>query len=219
VDAGIVLGIGKAGLVSLYAATALVGLVHCFLGLRIFRVALGILGFAVGATVGAKIGIEAGGGGRAAWLVGTLAGGAVGATLLVYLWKAGVFVLGAGFGAAVLTGVYRSVSGEKPEPVLLVAAGALGGTIALLLKKPLIVLGTAFGGAFAAAIGVAAITGHYDPGPLYTALRQGFREVYEHDTLLDLFSVFPAYLWAALAAGAAGTVVQAVLALRPGVRS
>lgn len=202
-------------LLAAYGVAVVLGLGLCLAGQRFFRVALVALGFVLGATVGAGIGLDAGDGGRTAWLLGMLLGGAGGALLLGVFWQAGVFVLGAGFGAAALTALFRTAGWGRPEPVLVVAAAALLGTIALLVKKPLVILGTAFGGAFVAVTGVAGVLSHYDGQPLYEAIRKGFRKVYEHDPLLDLFVSRPAYFWAALGLTVVGAVVQAVFTSAP----
>ena len=203
----ILVAIPGGALSALFAAGILVGLVSLLFGYRLFRIALGVLGFVVGAVLGCGVGAEVGGGVRAL-VLGAVAGGPMGAFLFVVLWKVGVFATGAAFGPGLTTAVHVAATDVKAEPVLLVAAGSLFGVIALGFRKPLLVLTTSCAGAIAVVLGVGGFAGHYDPTPLAMAFKQSTQHVYENDTVVDFLATHPAYLWAALALALLGATVQ-----------
>jgi hypothetical protein len=134
--------------VQLHAPAALVaGLVICFLGQRLVKLTLGLVGFVAGAAGGwAAAGALAPGNTTAA-LVAILAGGVIVAILCFWLFSLGVFVAAAGAGAVATAAVMRA-TGQPVQPLLiLIVALALGG-VALLLKKFMLVLSTAFTGSY-----------------------------------------------------------------------
>jgi hypothetical protein len=131
------------------------GLISCFAGYRVFRVVLGIYGFIIGALFASgAVGTE-----HTMWMIGAaLAGGVVGALILIAAYFVGVALLGAGIGALVASLLWASFGSEPGAlPVILFAiAGALG---ALALQRYVIVGATAFGGAWTIIVGVLALAG------------------------------------------------------------
>ena len=71
-------------------------MISCFAGYRVFRVVLGIYGFVIGALFASGLaGPE-----NTFWMIGAaLAGGIVGALILIAAYFVGVALLGAGIGA------------------------------------------------------------------------------------------------------------------------
>jgi hypothetical protein len=136
----------------------LIGAVQCFFGYRIFKVVLAFIGFVLGAMLG-------GAGGYAASqeeLVGILCavvGGCIGAALMVLLYFVGVFLLGALLGAG-LGALLFAVADSEPMPAVLVILAVMGGVVAILLQKLIIIVGTSFGGAWNVVVGFAYFTTH-----------------------------------------------------------
>ncbi len=135
-------------------AAIVVGLAQCLFGYRIFRVLLAITGFILGGllagyfvydlTQSAALGVVAG-------LVGGLLGGA----LLAGLYFLGVFVIGAIFGAVAPLALFALLGGSAPTWVVVLLA-LIGGVLAVLVQKLMIILATSFGGAWWAVTGIAA---------------------------------------------------------------
>src|SRR3982750_4921251 len=131
------------------------GVISCFAGYRVFRVVLGIYGFILGALFASGIaGPE-----NTFWMiVAALAGGIVGALILIAAYFVGVALLGAGIGALAASLVWASF-GREPGAVVVILfsiAGALG---ALALQRYVIVGATAFGGAWTIIVGALALSG------------------------------------------------------------
>jgi Domain of unknown function (DUF4203) len=131
------------------------GLLSCFAGYRIFRVVLGIYGFILGALLASSfMGTD-----QTLWMVvAAIVGGLVGATILILAYFVGVALIGAGIGAFVANVIWASF-GREPgvfAVILLAIVGALG---ALALQRYVIILSTAFGGAWTAIVGGLALAG------------------------------------------------------------
>jgi hypothetical protein len=132
------------------------GVISCFAGYRVFRVVLGIYGFILGALFASgAMGTE-----HTMWMiVAALAGGVVGALILIAAYFVGVALLGAGIGALTASLIWASL-GRDPGALVVIlfsVAGALG---ALALQRYVIVGATAFGGAWTIIVGALALTGN-----------------------------------------------------------
>jgi hypothetical protein len=132
------------------------GVVSCFAGYRVFRVVLGIYGFILGALFASgAMGTE-----HTMWMIAAaLAGGVVGALILIAAYFVGVALVGAGIGALVVNVIWASLGREPGAAVMIVfsIAGALG---ALALQRYVIVGATAFGGAWTIIVGAVALAGN-----------------------------------------------------------
>lgn len=198
----------------LTVASLVLGLLVCFVGYRLFKVLLAILGLVAGVFCG--IG--------SAWLLapnwnlgpmvlGAL-GGIAGAIVAVLLYFVSVFI----FGAMVALGVtgtllvqYHLISGAQStvhqNPWLLAIPAVLGGVLALFLQRVIIILASATWGAWTLIDSVWTLLGRkislYNPQSLYTAISE--RKV---QPLLDALNV-PVWLAAVgLALTICGIVVQ-----------
>jgi hypothetical protein len=142
----------------LFAAGVLVaaGGLACFAGYRLFRIILGIFGFIIGAMLASSMmGIS----NTAGMLVAALAGGVLGAVVLVFGYFVGIALVGAGAGALIAHLVWRHVRPGDP-PVGAVVALAIGGAIAsMFLQRYVIVAATAFVGAWTLLVGALAVAG------------------------------------------------------------
>lgn len=132
------------------------GLVACVAGYRVFRVVLGIYGFFLGAFVATS----AMGTSDTAWLVGgALIGGLAGALILIAAYFIGVALIGAGLAALAVNIVWGQISGGEPPALAIIIAAVIGALASLSLQRYVIVIGTAFGGAWTAVVGAIAIAG------------------------------------------------------------
>jgi hypothetical protein len=145
--------------VSLQAPAAIVlvlgGLLACFAGYRVFRIVLGIYGFLLGAFVGSSfLGPD-----NTLYLVlAALAGGIVGALVLIAAYFVGVALIGAGAGAGIANVVWAWLERE-PHVAVVIGLAIAGALVALVLQRYVIILATAFGGAWTAIAGGLALAG------------------------------------------------------------
>lgn len=138
------------------------GLVTCFFGYRIFRVVLSILGFIVGASVGLALAADSA---QTAQFFIALIGGIIGAVLMNALYFLGIIIAGALLGALLVNLVLAAV-GVEPNAVFLIIGALVGGVIAMVLNKLMIILSTAFSGAAGIVYGLGLLIpglGSFDP--------------------------------------------------------
>jgi len=125
----------------------LLGVLYCFVGYRLFKVMLSVTGFTV---LGGLAGMVANVGFPESPVVYIGVGilcGIVGAMTLLFLYKVGVFVLGAAFGGLV---TYQVLLGTQPDwmPWAILGIGLVTGVVALWLEKPMLSLAMASIGAW-----------------------------------------------------------------------
>jgi hypothetical protein len=179
------------------------GLLACFAGYRVFRIVLAIYGFILGALLASSLmGAEQTG----YMILGWLAGGLVGALILLVAYFAGVALLGAGIGAAAAHLIWASFASE-PGLLFTVLFSIAGALAALALQRYVIIVATAFGGAQTALIGAAALLG--DSGAAQAATRAVYR-VYPLDPVPNTY--WDATI--ALALGVLGVIVQLAVTAR-----
>jgi len=134
------------------------GLLTCFLGYRLFRFVLAGFGLFFGA-----IGVV--------WmssstdllvLVGAvLVGALVGGLMFFAVYYVGVAIFGAGLGATFvyLLWIQRA---DDPHALLVILFAIIGAFAALLVQRYVLIVGTAFGGAWTSLVGGLALTGQED---------------------------------------------------------
>jgi hypothetical protein len=129
------------------------GAVACFAGYRLFRVVLGIYGFILGAMLASStIGAQH----TTGMIVAALVGGVVGALILMFAYFIGIALVGAGLGA-LLGHLAWGYAGRGDPPALVVIALSIAGALgAMLLQRYVIVVATAFGGAWTMIVGALA---------------------------------------------------------------
>jgi hypothetical protein len=141
------------------------GAIECFLGYRIFKIIVGITGFVVGASLGALL-ASADSQSQVIILLAGLLGGVVGAVLSVVFYFIGIFLIGAVLGA-VLGYVLFSLASTSPRAVVLLILAVIAGIVAVVFQKLMIIVSTAFGGAWGVVSGVASFA-RLAIGPLDT---------------------------------------------------
>jgi Domain of unknown function (DUF4203) len=131
------------------------GLISCFAGYRVFRFVLGFFGFVLGALLASSVmGTE-----ETLWMIGAaIAGGIVGSLILIAAYFVGVALIGAGVGALVVNLIWASL-GREPHIVIVILFAIAGALAALALQRYVIIVSTAFGGAWTAIVGALALFG------------------------------------------------------------
>jgi hypothetical protein len=136
----------------LIAAIGLVlgGAVACFAGYRLFRIVLAIYGFILGAYLASS---TMGSSNAVGMLVAALVGGLLGSLVFFFAYFLGIALVGAGIGALIAHVAWTRLSAAEP-PVLIVLLLAIAGTVAaLILQRYVIIVSTAFSGAWTIILG------------------------------------------------------------------
>jgi hypothetical protein len=193
------------------AAVVLIGggALACFFGYRLFRIVLGVYGFILGALVASNV---VGPADPLPMVVAALAGGLAGALILNLAYFIGVALVGAGGGALLLHLAWTRLATGDPHVLIVIVAAIAGAIAATILQRYVIVLATAFGGAWTVVLGAIAVM----------EARAGARPTSDVWVFYPL-SAGPGRewaLWAWLALGIAGLLVQLATAKdgRAGVR-
>jgi Domain of unknown function (DUF4203) len=131
------------------------GALACFAGYRFFRVVLSLFGGVVGALLATTI---VGAGSTSSLVFWAIIGGLAGALILNLAYFFGVVLLGAAIGASLATLAWARMGGE-PHIVAVILFSVAGAVAAMLLQRFVIVVGTAFGGAWTLLVGGLALAG------------------------------------------------------------
>ena len=146
------------------AAILLVGgVVACFAGYRLFKVVLGLFGFIIGVLAASSF---FGPPDTTRMLLAALAGGVIGAGVLLAAYFVGVALVGAGIGALLVNVIWTQIEGD-PHPAVVILFSVAGAVVATWLQRYVIILGTAFAGSWTMLVGGLAFMG--DGGPLKAA--------------------------------------------------
>lgn len=185
------------------AAVVLVagGVIACFFGYRLFKFVLAIFGFILGALAASSVFGE---GATTGMVIAALVGGVGGAFLLLAAYFVGVALVGAGMGALTANLIWTQIPGD-PHPFVVILFSIAGALLATWLQRYVIILGTAFGGAWTLIVGGTALMGNA------TALKAAADG--------DVWVAYPmnpapgqAWVpWAFFGLGIAGTLVQMYL--------
>jgi hypothetical protein len=137
------------------ALLVLGGVVACFLGYRLFKFVLAIFGFILGALAASSIW---GASDTTYMVLAAIVGGIGGALLLLAAYFVGVALVGAGLGALLANVIWTQIEGD-PHPFVVVLFSVAGALLATWLQRYVIILGTAFGGAWTIIVGALAMMG------------------------------------------------------------
>jgi len=137
-------------------ALVLGGALACFAGYRLFKFVLAIYGFIFGAMIASSMmGVS----NTAGMLIAALVGGLAGAAVLVLAYFVGIALVGAGLGALVVHLVWQTIRTGDPPVVAVIVLAVLGAIGAMLLQRYVIVVATAFGGAWTLIAGTLVMAG------------------------------------------------------------
>jgi hypothetical protein len=92
-------------------------------------------------------------------IVASLVGGVCGALLLMFAYFIGIALVGAGLGALIAHVAWSGVGTGDPPAVAVVVLAVVGSIGAMFLQRYVIVVSTAFGGAWTVIVGAMAIAG------------------------------------------------------------
>ena len=133
------------------------GAVACFAGYRLFRVVLAIYGFILGAMLASSVmGIS----NQFGMLIAALVGGILGAVLFTFAYYVSVGLIGAGMGAFLLHVVWDYAKRSEPPSVAVIIASVAGAALAMVLQRYVIIVSTAFSGAWTMLVGGLAMAGN-----------------------------------------------------------
>jgi hypothetical protein len=130
------------------------GALSCFAGYRLFKVTLAIYGFIFGAMFASS---TMGASNTTGMIGAAILGGVVGALVFVFAYFIGIALVGAGLGALVAHVGWGYVRPGDPPAAAVVVLAVLGAIGAMLLQRYVIIVATAFGGAWTLIIGALAI--------------------------------------------------------------
>ena len=131
------------------------GLLSCFFGYRLFKIVLGMFGFVIGVLAASSF---FGPANTTPMLIGAFVGGLIGAGVLLAAYFVGVALVGAGIGALLVNLIWTQVEGD-PHPAVVILFSVAGAVVATWLQRYVIILGTAFGGAWTIVVGALAMMG------------------------------------------------------------
>jgi Domain of unknown function (DUF4203) len=117
---------------------------------------LAIYGFILGALMASSM---MGVGNNAGMLVAALVGGLIGAVVLVLAYFVGIALVGAGLGALIAHEVWYWIKPGDPPILIVIGAALVGATLAMVVQRYVIIVGTAFGGAWTMIVGAMALVG------------------------------------------------------------
>jgi hypothetical protein len=140
------------------------GALSCFAGYRLFRVVLGLYGFILGAMFASSM---MGTTNTVGMLAAAIIGGLVGAAILVFAYFIGIALVGAGLGALIAHVVWPQVGTGDPPAMLVIVLAIAGAIAAMFLQRYVIIVSTAFAGAWTIIVGALAIAG--DRGATHAA--------------------------------------------------
>lgn len=128
------------------------GTLACFSGYRLFRTVLAIYGFILGALIASSLVASSN---TTGMLAAVLGGGVVGALVLLVGYFVGIALAGAALGAALTHLVWAPVMKADPPAVAVVAISVIGALAAMFLQRYVIIVATAFAGAWTIVVGAA----------------------------------------------------------------
>lgn len=130
-----------------------IGTLYCFLGYRTLRFVIVLTGFLLAGAVAAGLAAWVSKGNMVAVAVTGALGGICGAVALGFLVRSGIFLLGM-LGVLVIAMLLTGGKQESYVPGMVLAAGIVGGFLALLLRRTIIILATAAIGAWLVTSGI-----------------------------------------------------------------
>lgn len=132
------------------------GALTCFAGYRLFKLVLAIYGFILGAMMASSLMAASNVVGMVA---AALVGGLAGAVVLVFAYYIAIALVGAGLGALAAHLVWHQVAAGDPPAVAIIVVSIFGAVLSMWLQRYVIIVGTAFAGAWTLLVGALAVGG------------------------------------------------------------
>ena len=129
------------------------GVIACFFGHRLFRLVLVLFGFIIGALASSSL--VGPGASSTTLLAAAVASGLIGAGLLTAAYFVSVALLGAMLGAAA-----ANLTFPAPGILVIVLFSTAGAVLSVYLQRYVIIVGTAFAGAWTLVVGVMGLAGN-----------------------------------------------------------
>ena len=172
------------------------GVLACFAGHRLFRLVFGLYGFLVGAMVASSIvGVT----NTTGMVVAALIGGFIGSVVLAFAWFVGVSLVGAAIGVLAVHALWSRIAPGDPSALVIVGVAIAGAVGALFAQRYVIIVGTAFGGAWTIVLAIV------------NALPRGLTRGASNSEVWILYPTSAAARWAPIAwvvLGVMGVLVQ-----------
>lgn len=130
-------------------------------GYRLFRFVLTLFGFFFGAAIASQM---SGPSDTSLAIFLALGGGAVGALIMFLGYFVGIALVGAGIGALIVHVIWSRL-GTDPHPYVVVLASVAGAASAMALQRYVIIVATAFAGAWSSLIGAFLLVNRSSPAP------------------------------------------------------
>ncbi len=141
------------------------GMLYCFLGYRTLKFVIALSGFLLAATAAAVLAAVVVPENHVYFFLAVILGGVCGALALLFLYKAGIFVLGA-VGTFLIAQAFLAANSAEWAPWVVVAIGVGGGVLALFLEKFIMTCATAVIGSWLlVGAGAALLTGTHVSAP------------------------------------------------------
>lgn len=131
------------------------GIVATFFGYRLFRIVLAFAGFVVGGFAASSI---FGMSDTMSMIIAFVAGGLIGAGILIAAYFVGVALIGAALGAFVANLAFAA-GDRDPHFLVVVFLAIAGAAVSMYLQRYFIIIGTGFGGAWTLIVGALALMG------------------------------------------------------------
>jgi len=143
----------------------ILGVLYCFFGYRFFKIALGITGFIIGYLLTQYLTLSIFEGRSTVAFISSIAGGLIISVISIFIYFVGVFFMGASFGG--LLGLSATAfTGGAPLLILVIIMATIGGGLALLFQKHVIIISTAFSGAGSIVYSAWHLTKGFNPATL-----------------------------------------------------
>lgn len=133
------------------------GILNCVLGYRILRFWMMLFGFGMGAALGLAVGYISGTESRMLLLIAMGAGGFALGAIAFLVYRAGIFLLGAGLGLSLSIYVLHPTTSFIFFVCMLLGVGL--GVLALKYSRPVIIVGTGLFGGILAGVSMAKLLG------------------------------------------------------------
>jgi hypothetical protein len=132
------------------------GALACFAGYRLFRVVLAVYGFVLGAMIASSMmGVT----NTTGMIVAAVVGGIAGALIFLFAYFVGIALAGAGLGVLLANQIWTRVAAAEPPAVAVIVVSIVGALFAMIMQRYVIVVATAFAGAWTTILGAFAALG------------------------------------------------------------